>query len=129
VVEQYRANGGKVEGFESTPLLLLHHTGAKSGTHRVNPLAYLRLGDSLAVFGSKGGSPHNPDWYYNLLAHPQVEVELPGERYEAIARVTSGAERERIFDQQKVAVPGFVEYERKTLAAGRQIPVIVLDRV
>ena len=77
IIEEFRANEGRVGGmFESMPLLLLHHTGAKSGTAYVNPLAYLRDGDRYVIFASKGGAPDNPGWYYNLKAHPETTIEV-----------------------------------------------------
>jgi deazaflavin-dependent oxidoreductase (nitroreductase family) len=128
VIEEFRANDGKVGGnFEGFPLLLLHHVGAKSGMERVNPLAYQRLGDSVAVFASKGGAPNNPDWFHNVVAHPDVTIEIGSERRPAKARVATGEERERIWNAQKAAYPNFAEYESKT--GGRQIPVVVLDPV
>jgi deazaflavin-dependent oxidoreductase (nitroreductase family) len=129
VVEEFRANGGKVGGpFESLPLVLLHHTGAKSGTERVNPLAYQRIGDgSVAIFASKGGAPTNPDWFHNLVANPNASIEIGTERYDVTARVATGDERERIWGAQKEAVPNFAEYE--TTSGGREIPVVVLDKV
>jgi deazaflavin-dependent oxidoreductase (nitroreductase family) len=127
VIDEFRANGGKVGGdFESLQLLLLHHTGAKSGQERVNPLAYQRLDDSsVAVFASKGGAPTNPDWFHNLVAHPDVSVEIGSETHPATARVAAAEERERIWNAQKIAYPNFAEYEKT--AAGRKIPVVVLD--
>jgi deazaflavin-dependent oxidoreductase (nitroreductase family) len=126
VIEEFRANGGKVGGaFAGMPLLLLHHVGAKSGLERVNPVAYQQVGDSLAVFASKGGSPTNPDWYHNLVAHPDVTIEVGTETRRATARIATGEERERIWNAQKAAYPNFAEYEQT--AAGRQIPVVVLD--
>ena len=127
IIEEFRANDGKVGGmFEGMPLLLLHHTGAKSGTERVNPLAYQRLGDdSVAVFASKGGFPTNPDWFHNLVANPDATVEIGTERYPAKARVATGEERERIWNAQKKAFPQFAEYEEKV---SREIPVVVIDR-
>jgi deazaflavin-dependent oxidoreductase (nitroreductase family) len=126
IVEEFRANKGKVRGpFEGTPLLLLHHVGAKSGTERVNPLAYQKVGDSVAVFGSKGGSPTHPDWYHNVVARPDVRVEIGAGEHRAIARVASGEERERIWNEQKQLFPNFAEYEHK--AGEREIPVVVLD--
>ena len=75
VADEFRANGGKVAQFEGRPLLLLHHTGAKTGTERVNPVAYQRVSDdAVAIFASKGGAPTNPSWYYNVVAHPDVSV-------------------------------------------------------
>lgn len=128
IIEEFRGNGGKVGGpFEGLPLVLLHHTGAKSGTKRVNPLAYQRIGDdSVAVFASKGGAPTNPDWYYNVVANPNTSIEIGDEQYDVTARVASGDERERIWEAQKTAFPNFAEYE--TTSGGREIPVVVLDR-
>ena len=128
VVEEFRANGGKVGGpFEGFPLVLVHHTGAKSGTERVNPLVYQRLGDdSVAIFASKGGAPTNPDWYYNLVANPNTTIEIGTDRYDVTARVAGDDERRRIWEAQKEAFPNFAEYEAS--AGGRQIPVVVLDR-
>ena len=125
IIDEFRSNGGKVGGrFEGNPLLLLHHIGAKTGIERVNPLAYQRVGDSFAIFASKGGAPTNPDWYYNLVANPDVIVEVGTETRPVRARVASGAERQRIWDAQKAAVPAFAGYETAT---SREIPVIVLD--
>ena len=127
IIEEFRANDGIVGGmFEGMPLLLLHHVGAKSGTERVNPLAYQRLaGASVAVFASKGGSPTNPDWFHNLVANPVVTVEVGTGRYPAKARVATGEERERIWSAQKKAFPQFADYEAKVT---RDIPVVVLDK-
>jgi deazaflavin-dependent oxidoreductase (nitroreductase family) len=126
VIEEFRANGGKVGGpFEQMPLLLLHHKGAKTGHERINPLAYQRVGDSVAVFASKGGSPTNPDWYHNVLTNPDVTVEIGTETYRARARIAAGDERERIWTAQKAALPQFAGYEQKS---GREIPVVILDK-
>ena len=126
VIEEFRANAGRVGGmFERMPLLLLHHRGAKSGLERVNPLAYRRVGDSVAVFASAGGQPTNPHWFSNLVANPNVAVELGTERYDARARVASGEERERIWRDVTSALPQFAEYQARS---GREIPVVVLDR-
>jgi deazaflavin-dependent oxidoreductase (nitroreductase family) len=128
VIEEFRANGGKVGGdFEGFPLVLVHHTGAKSGTTRVNPLAYQRLDDdTVAVFASKGGAPSHPDWYYNLVANPDTRVELGDDTYDVTARVATGEERDRIWEAQKKAFPNFAEYE--TTAGDREIPVVVLEK-
>jgi deazaflavin-dependent oxidoreductase (nitroreductase family) len=126
VIAEFRANGGKVGGdFEGMPLVLVHHVGAKTGTERINPLAYQDLGDSVAIFASKGGAPSNPDWYYNLVANPNITVEIGTETRPATARVATGEERERIWATQKEKFPNFAEYEGT--AAPRQIPVVVLD--
>jgi deazaflavin-dependent oxidoreductase (nitroreductase family) len=127
IIDEFRANGGKVGGmFQGAPLLLLHTTGAKTGKDRVAPLAYRREGDDLVVFGSKAGAPDHPDWFRNLVANPRVRVEVGTEQFDATARITEGEERERIWEAQKRDVPNFAEYEQKT---ERQIPVIVLTRV
>jgi deazaflavin-dependent oxidoreductase (nitroreductase family) len=128
IIDEFRANDGRVGGpFEGAPLLLLHHRGARTGVERVNPLAYQELADgSLAVFGSKGGAPTNPDWFYNLLANPEARVEVGTETYDVVARVVDGEERERIWEKQKRDRPGFADYETKT---SRQIPVVILSRV
>jgi deazaflavin-dependent oxidoreductase (nitroreductase family) len=128
IIEEFRANDGRVGGnFEGRTLLLLHHTGAKSGTEYINPLAYQRLSDdSVAIFASAAGAPKSPDWYYNLVAHPDVQAEIGTESYSARARVTEGSEREAIWERQKADWPGFADYEEKTTGI-REIPVIVLE--
>jgi deazaflavin-dependent oxidoreductase (nitroreductase family) len=127
IIEHFRANGGTMkEGpFKGAPLLLLTTTGARSGKERVNPLAYSRDGDLLVVIASKGGAPTHPDWYHNLVAHPLVTVEVGPERFQARARITEGAERDRLFAAQARLMPGFADYQRKTT---RRIPVVVLER-
>ncbi len=127
IINEFRQNAGKVGGpFEGAPMLLLHTTGAKSGAERVNPVVYQPLADgAMAVFASKGGAPTNPDWYHNLVAHPDVTVEVGTETVTATARVAQGEERDRIWTKQKQAAPGFAEYERKT---AREIPVVIIER-
>ncbi|MFP5578360.1 MAG: nitroreductase family deazaflavin-dependent oxidoreductase [Acidimicrobiia bacterium] len=126
IIEEFRANGGKVGGqFDGAPLLLLHSTGARSGKERVHPMMYQDLGDgSVAVFASKAGAPDNPDWFHNVSANPTVEVEIGAEVRRCTARVAEGDERERIWSRQKSDYPGFADYEQKT---DRMIPVVVLD--
>lgn len=128
IIEEFRANDGRVGGnFEGRTLLLLHHTGAKSGTEYINPLAYQRLSDnSVAIFASKGGAPTHPDWFHNVVANPDVTVEIGTETFAAHARVAEGAEREAIWAQQKIDWPGFAEYEEQTRGI-REIPVVVLE--
>jgi deazaflavin-dependent oxidoreductase (nitroreductase family) len=128
IVDEFRANHGSVGGpFEGAPIVLLTTTGAKTGTTRVNPLAALPGDDgTLYVFASKGGAPTNPDWYYNLLAHPDVEVEYGDERFPAVASEVRGAERDRLFSEQVKRMPGFGDYEKNTT---RLIPVIELRPV
>ena len=127
IIEEFRANEGKVGGpFEGAPLLLLHTVGAKTGQQRVNPMMYQPVDGGYAVFASKKSAPIHPDWYHNVLAHPRVTAEIGTSTVELLARVAEGAERERIWAAQKAAYPGFADYERKTT---RQIPVIILEPV
>ena len=128
IIAEFRANGGKVGGqFASSPLLLLHTIGAKSGQPRTNPLAYVTDGDRFVVIASKGGGPRNPDWYHNLLAHPVVTVELGSERFEARATpVTEGPERDRLYAKMVERNPGFADYEQNTT---RKIPAVILERM
>jgi deazaflavin-dependent oxidoreductase (nitroreductase family) len=126
VIAEFRANQGKVGGsFEGAPLLLLHSTGAKSGQERVNPMMYQAVGGGFAVFGSKSGADTNPDWYHNLRAHPEAQIEVGTETLEVTARVLDALEREPIWEEQKARYPGFAEYEAKT---DRVIPVVMLAR-
>lgn len=126
IIEEFRAEGGKLGGqFEGAPMLLLHSTGAKSGIERVKPVMYRQVGDSFAVFASKGGAPTNPDWYYNLVAHPKTTVEVGSETVPVIAHVADDAERGPIWEAQKRDYPGFADYEKAT---ARQIPVVILER-
>ena len=125
VIEEFRANKGNVEQFRGNSLLLLHHTGAKSGRAYINPLAFQQDGQRMVIFASKGGADTNPDWYHNLVAHPDVKVELAsGDVIDAKAVVLQGEERERIFDIQAERMPVFGEYRAKT---SRQIPVVALE--
>jgi deazaflavin-dependent oxidoreductase (nitroreductase family) len=127
IIEEFRANEGKVGGqFEGAPLLLLHTTGARSGQDRVHPVVYLADGDRLYVFASKAGAPTHPDWYHNLVANPDVTLEVGTETVPARATPLQGEERDRIFRRQAERMPGFADYERK--AGGRVIPVVALDR-
>jgi deazaflavin-dependent oxidoreductase (nitroreductase family) len=125
VVEEFRANAGKVGGqFEGAPLLLLHSNGAKSGQARVNPIMYLADGDNFAVFASKAGAPTSPDWYHNLVANPRASVEIDDRTVNVVAKIADGDTRERLWTRQKELYPGFAEYEAKTT---REIPVVVLE--
>ena len=127
IIEEFRANGGKVGGmFAGSTLLLLHTIGAKSGQVRINPVACTSDGDRLVVFASKAGAPTNPDWYYNLAANPLVTVEYGTEKFQAQAEIVPEPERTRIYSQMAAINPGFAEYEKKTT---RVIPVIALTRV
>jgi deazaflavin-dependent oxidoreductase (nitroreductase family) len=125
VIEQFRANDGKVDAGK-TPHLLLTTTGAKSGLTRVNPLHYSTDGDRFIVIASKGGSATHPDWYHNLVAHPQVTVEVGADRFRARASVAQGQDRERLYNQHAALLPHFASFQKKTR---RQIPVIILERI
>jgi deazaflavin-dependent oxidoreductase (nitroreductase family) len=128
IIEEFRANGGKVGGpFEGGTLLLLTTKGAKSGKPRISPLAYTTDGDRFVIIASKGGAPTNPDWYHNLLAHPTATVEVGTEQFEVKPTVVlEEPERSRLYGKMAAKMPGFVEYERKTT---RKIPVVLLEKV
>src|SRR3954447_14369724 len=98
IIEEFHKNEGKVGGmFEGHQMVILHTTGAKSGKEHVNPLVYLPDGNRILIFASKGGAPTNPDWYYNLIAHPEVKVEVGTETYEGVASEVKGDERDRLY--------------------------------
>ena len=124
IIDEFRANGGKVEAFPANNLVLLHHTGAKSGQERVSPVAYQVVDGGYAIFASKAGAPDNPAWYHNLIANPTATIEIGTDTVPVTARVASPEEREPIWTQQKKDQPGFAEYEQKTT---RQIPVVILE--
>jgi deazaflavin-dependent oxidoreductase (nitroreductase family) len=127
IIEEFRANQGKVTGqFAGAPLLLLTTTGAKTGRALTKPLAYTKDGDRIVLIASFAGAPKNPAWFNNLVANPVVTVELGAERFQARATVTSGTERQRLYDNQAKQMAIFVEYQKKTT---RQIPVVVLERI
>ena len=127
IIEEFRANGGKVGGqFEGAPLLLLHTTGAKTGQERVNPVMYRADGNRLVVFASKAGADTNPDWYHNLRANPAATVEIGTATKPVRARVAGPDERDRLWSAHKKEWPGFADYESKT---SRQIPVVILEPV
>lgn len=126
IIAEFRANDGKVGGqFEGAPLVLVHHTGARSGTERVTPMMYRPERDGFAIFASKAGAPNNPAWFHNLVANPDAQIEVGTETLDVTARVTEGAERDRIWEAQKTEYPGFADYENAT---DRLIPVLVLER-
>ena len=127
IIDEFRANGGKVGGpFAGRTLLLLHTIGAKSGQKRINPVACITDGDRLVIIASKGGAPTNPDWYYNIVANPLVTVEVGTKQFQARAAVSAEPERTRLYNQMVAMMPGFAEYQTKTT---RVIPVITLTRV
>ena len=127
IIEEFRANGGKVGGqFAGAPMLLLTTIGAKSGQPRTSPMVYTTDGEYLVVIASKGGAPTNPAWFHNLVANPIVTVEQGTEKFQARATVPDTTERDRLFNQVAAIMPGFAEYQRNTT---RQIPVVVLEKI
>lgn len=127
IIEEFRANAGKVSGmFSNMDLLLLTTKGAKSGNSYTRPLAYTHDGDRIVIIASKGGSANNPDWFHNLVAHPEVTVELGAEKFSARAHRAIGKERERLYNQHAERYPVFNDYKAKTT---REIPVFLLERV
>ncbi len=127
IIEEFRANGGKVgEVFEGKPMVVITTTGAKSGAKRENPLIRLEDGGKMYIIASKGGAPDNPDWYYNLLANPELTVETGVETFAARAKVVEDeAERRRLYDKMVTVMDSFAEYEKSTT---RRIPVVELAR-
>jgi deazaflavin-dependent oxidoreductase (nitroreductase family) len=130
VVTQFRSDNGRISSgmFKGARLLLLTTTGARSGKERINPLAFTRDGDNFVIIASKGGSPTHPDWYHNILANPEVGVEVATpsgvDQFRAHARIAEGEERQRLYDAQAKVMPNFAEYQKKTQ---REIPVVVLE--
>jgi deazaflavin-dependent oxidoreductase (nitroreductase family) len=124
VIDEFRASEGRIGGiWEGTPLLLLHHTGAKSGVSRVNPVGYLADAPRYLVFASNGGALSNPDWYHNLKAHPNTKIEVGSETIGVFAEEAAGEERERLFARGAKRFPDLAKYARKS---DRVVPVIIL---
>ena len=127
VVEEFRANGGKLSGqFADAPILLLYTKGRRSGTAFLNPLAYYADGDRYLVFGSKGGADTHPDWYLNLVAAPTAHIEVGTEAFDVAVTELQGEERDRLYAAQAKLMPNFAEYQEKT---ERIIPVVALSRI
>jgi deazaflavin-dependent oxidoreductase (nitroreductase family) len=132
IIQEFRANGGKVVAlaqgrpFEGIPMILLHHRGAKTGVERVSPLVYQKVGDSYAVFATKGGAPGHPAWYHNLMANPDAQVEVGTETLDVTAHELEGNERQEVWERQKTETTVFAAYEEKTKDI-RQIPVVLLE--
>ena len=125
IIDEFRANGGKVRGqFENANLLLLTTTGAKSGQPRVSPLAYFRIDGKLIIIGSFAGAPVNPAWVHNLRANPAAHVEVGTDSFDVTARELPAAERDELFEKVAAAAPGFAEYQSKT---SRVIPLFELQ--
>jgi len=123
VIEEFRAYGGRVKGWG--PLILLTTTGAKTGQPRIAPLMLVTDGNRLLAVASKGGAPKHPEWYLNLLADPEVTVEVGGEKFTTTTCVLSGDEREQAFKRAVEVFPPYGRYQEKTT---REIPVIALER-
>jgi deazaflavin-dependent oxidoreductase (nitroreductase family) len=124
IVAEFRENDGVVGGlFAGQPIMLVHHVGRRSNAQRINPLTYQRLSDGWAVFGTNGGSTKDPDWCLNVLAQPDITIEVGSDRHEVRATLAHGVERTAIWEKQKVALPVFVQCEAE---ARREIPVIIL---
>ena len=126
VLAEFRANHGKVGGlFEGFPMILVHHKGAKSGIERIAPLVYTKDGDRYVIVASKGGHPTHPDWYHNLVAHPDIQIEIGDQTFPVRASLAQGEERQRLFDEQAKLMPNFKDYE-KAVVGHREIPVFLL---
>jgi deazaflavin-dependent oxidoreductase (nitroreductase family) len=126
VIDEFRANGGKVGGqFAGAPMILVHHFGAKSGVERVSPMVYFTDGDRMLIVASAAGAPKNPDWYHNLKARPKVDVEVGTETFPVVVEELQAEERAQKWAQITAAMPGFAEYQEKT---SRVIPVLALTR-
>ncbi len=125
-IEEFRANKGKIGGlFKDAPMLLLTTTGAKSGKRHTIPLVYLPDNDRFVIFASNAGSPTDPDWYHNIVAHPQVTIEFGTEIFDATATILTGEERNQLYNRQAEVNPVFADFQAKT---ARVIPVIALQR-
>jgi deazaflavin-dependent oxidoreductase (nitroreductase family) len=126
VIDEFRANGGRVGGaFADTPLLLLHTRGAKSGEPRIHPLAYIHDGARVVVTAPNGGRDQHPAWYYNVLADPNVTVEIGSEQFQARAVIAEEPERARLYTKMAERHADFAAFERAT---SRAIPVVILER-
>lgn len=126
VVEEFRANGGKVGGpFEGGTLLLLHTTGAKSGQPRLSPLAYLEVDGRMLIVGSYAGAPKDPAWVHNLRANPKARIEVGTDAYDVTARELPAEERDAAYPKIIERAPVFAEYQSKTT---RAIPLFELVR-
>ena len=124
VIGEFRGNRGRVGGmWEGTPLLLLHHTGSKSGVSRVNPVAYLPDDGRYFIWAANGGAPKPPAWYHNLEEHPVTRIEVGSETIDVVAEEATGDERDRLFANAAERYPQLADMARKT---ERIIPLVVL---
>ena len=127
IIDEFRANGGKVGApFAGAPMILITTKGAKTGQLTTTPLVYNTDGDRMTIIASMAGAPKNPAWYHNLVAHPEIEVEVGTEKIKVTATEAKGAERDALYAKQAAKFPAFSDYEKKTT---RRIPVLVLTRV
>jgi deazaflavin-dependent oxidoreductase (nitroreductase family) len=126
-VERYQETDGAVgHDWEGTTTLLLTTTGRKTGKRHTTPLIYRKQGDAYTVIASKGGADDPPQWYLNLEANPEVEVQVLGDRFSARARTATPEEKPRMWEAMAETWPAYDDYQRKT---DRVIPVVVLERV
>lgn len=125
IIDQFRAQGGKGVGQFGDGLLLLHHTGARTGTVRISPLGYYDDGDRLVIIASRGGSPQNPDWFYNLKANPEATIEVGAETVPVRATEITGDDYEKTWARVTAVLPGYADYQTKTT---RRIPLVALRR-
>lgn len=127
IIEEFHANSGKVGGrFANSTILLLHTQGAKTGLARINPVVTLQDKGRYFIIASKGGADSNPDWYYNLIANPEVKIEVSTEQFQALASIAAEPERSELYEKMAAIHHGFAEYQQKTK---RLIPVIILNRL
>lgn len=127
IVDEFRSSGGKVGGqFAGAPMIIITHTGAKSGKTYTTPLVFSKDGDKCVIIASYAGAPKNPSWYHNLVTHPEITVEIGADKFKAKATEVKGAERDRLFAEQAKMMPQFNDYAKKT---SRKIPVFTLERV
>jgi deazaflavin-dependent oxidoreductase (nitroreductase family) len=127
LIDEFRANGGVISGeLSNARFLLLTTTGAKSGKQRTTPLVYIPIDDRILIIASRGGAADHPAWYWNLLAHPEVMVEIGTDTYPALAVPIEGEERDRLFSEVASRIPTFADYQRRT---DRVIPVFELRRI
>jgi len=125
-VAEFRANGGKLHPpFDTVPLLVLTTIGARSRRPHATPMSYTRDGERIIVVAVAGGAPQHPAWYHNLIAHPEVTVEVGGETFQARATVATEPERARLYAQHTAQRPNFVGYQQRTT---RQLPVVILEQ-
>jgi deazaflavin-dependent oxidoreductase (nitroreductase family) len=128
-VAVYRRTGGKLgghlPGLPTARVLLLDHTGARSGVRRTSPVMYHEEGDVLAVVASKAGRPTNPAWFHNLRANPETTIQIGSEMRDVRARVATDEERDRLWPKFVAFYPGYNFFQ--SLAKGRKIPVVILE--